>query len=282
MTKRTLSTVMELKTERRNSAFTVRGVQFKVDLDPFLNIDLFEIAGPVFASHPHAGFSVATYLFDDSTTRIRNRDSLGDRSLTEPGGLHWTVAGSGIVHDEMVEEIGRIGHGAQIVVRLPASVEQDDPYGMHFTPNELPMVELGAGADLRVVAGEIDGARSPVREATNAHVYDLLLRPGSRVELPIDPTFRGFVMVVQGGARVEVADQVGDLGPEGLGLFEVGDDPVAIEAGSTGAQLLVGAGVPLRQSSYMLGGFCMSTEDRVRAAVERYRAGEMDGLLRAR
>lgn len=280
MTKRALSTVMELKTNRQNSAFTVRGVRFQVDLDPFLNVDLFELTGPVFAPHPHAGYSAVTYVFDDSTTRFRNRDSLGDKSLIEPGGLHWTVAGSGIVHDEVVEEIGRIGHGAQIFVRLPASAEQDDPYGMHFTPNELPMAELGAGVDLRVVAGKIDGARSPVREAANVAVYDLLLRPGARVELPIDPTFRGFVMTVAGGARVEVADdQVGDLGPEGLGLFEVGDGAVAIEAGSTGAQLLVGAGVPLRQPSYMQGGFCLSTEDRVRAAEERYRAGEMNGLL---
>jgi redox-sensitive bicupin YhaK (pirin superfamily) len=279
VTKRTLSTVMELKTDRRNSTFTVRGVRFQVGLDPFLNVDLFELTGPVFAPHPHAGYSAVTYVFDDSTTRFRNRDSLGDNSLIEPGGLHWTVTGSGIVHDEVVEEIGRVGHGAQIFVRLPASAEQDDPYGMHFTPHELPMAELGAGVDLRVVAGEIDGAWSPVREAANAHVYDLLLQPGARVELPIDPTFRGFVMTIRGRARVEIDDQVGDLGPEGLGLFEVGDGAVAIEAGSTSAQLLVGAGVPLRQPSYMLGGFCLSTEDRVRAAAERYRAGEMGGLL---
>jgi redox-sensitive bicupin YhaK (pirin superfamily) len=281
MTKRVLSTVVELKTDRQNSAFTVRGVRFQVDLDPFLNVDLFELTGPVFGPHPHAGYSAVTYAFDDSTTRLRNRDSLGDKSLIEPGGLHWTVAGAGIVHDEVVEEIGRIGHGAQIFVRLPVSAEQDEPYGMHLTPNELPMAELGAGVELRVVAGEVGGARSPVREAANVHVYDLLLRPGARVELPIDPTFRGFVMTVQGGARVEVADQVGDLGPEGLGLFEVGDGALAIEAGSTGAQLLVGAGVPLREPGYMLGGFCLSTQDRVRAAAERYRAGEMDGLLRA-
>jgi hypothetical protein len=114
-----------------------------------------------------------------------------------------------------------------------------------------------------------------VREAANAHLYDISLRPGARVELPIDPTFRDFVMTVQGEARVEIDDQVGELGPEGLELFEVGDGAVAIEAGSTSAQLFVGAGVPLRQPSYMRGGFCLSTEDRVRAAAERYRAGEM-------
>jgi redox-sensitive bicupin YhaK (pirin superfamily) len=70
VTKRTLSTVMELKTDRRNSTFTVRGVRFQVGLDPFLNVDLFELTGPVFAPHPHAGYSAVTYVFDDSTTRV--------------------------------------------------------------------------------------------------------------------------------------------------------------------------------------------------------------------
>jgi hypothetical protein len=41
----------------------------------------------------------------------------------QPGGLHRTVAGSGIVHDEVVEEIGRIGHGVRpgARVELPAT-----------------------------------------------------------------------------------------------------------------------------------------------------------------
>ena len=61
--------------------FAARRPPFDVDLDPFLNIDLFHVTGIVFAPHPHAGFSAVTYLFDDSTTPIRNRDSLGDNGL---------------------------------------------------------------------------------------------------------------------------------------------------------------------------------------------------------
>lgn len=281
MTQRILSTVMELQTHEQGTVFSARGARFQVDLDPFLNIDLFEMTGPVFAPHPHAGFSAVTYMFDSSTTRFHNRDSLGDRSLIEPGGVHWTVSGSGIVHDEVVEEVGRVGRGAQIFVRLPSSAELDDPYGMHFTPGELPTAELDGGVRMRVVAGEAFGAQSPVREAAHSHVYDLTLMAGARVTIPVDPSFRGFVMTVTGGARIFAGDMSGTMGPTGLAVFEAGEGAVELEAGPQGAQLLFGAGRPINEPAHMLGGFCLSTPDRAMDAVRRYRAGELDGLISA-
>ena len=278
---RTLSTVLELDTHRHGTVFSARGARMTVDLDPFLNIDLFAMTGPVFSPHPHAGFSAVTYLFDDSTTRFHNRDSLGDRSMIEPGGLHWTVSGSGIVHDEVVEQTGRLGHGAQIFVRLPAHAENADPYGMHFSAADLPDAEPAEGARMRVVAGQAFGMSSPVREAAGSHVYDLFLEPGAHVEIPVDPEHRGFVMTVEGDGRVTTEDGRGVLGPAGLAVFEPGEGAVALEAGEQGAQFLVGAGRPLRTPAYMHGGFCLSSRERVVEAVERYNSGEMHGLLTA-
>ncbi|MFK0113361.1 pirin family protein [Streptomyces sp. NPDC091217] len=278
---RTLSTVVELDSHEAGVRFSARGPRFTVDLDPFLNIDLFRMTGPVFAPHPHAGFSAVTYMFDDSTTRFHNRDSLGDRSMIEPGGLHWTVAGSGIVHDEVVEEVGRLGHGAQIFVRLPETDETADPYGMHFSSGELPSGELAEGVWLRVVAGEAFGMRSGVREAARAHVYDVVLGPGARVEIPVDPGSRGLVMTVQGAGRIATPVSRGTLGPAGLAVFEQGHGTVELEAAERGARFLFGAGRPLRTSAYMYGGFCLSSRERVTEAVDRYHSGDMHGLLTA-
>ncbi|MFE4758200.1 pirin family protein [Streptomyces mirabilis] len=278
---RVLSTVTDIDTHKIGTQLPARGARGTVDLDPFINLDLFEVSGPTFAPHPHAGFSAATYMFDDSVARIQNRDSLGDKSLIEPGGLHWTVAASGIVHDEVVEETGRLGHGVQIFVRLPASAEVDDPYGMHFTPQELPSGELAEGVTLRVVAGEAFGMRSPVREAAESHMYDLMLGPGARVEIPVDPEHRGFAMTVRGNGGIATPTTSSEIGPTGLAVFEQGEGVVAIEAGEQGAQFLFGAGRPLLTPAYMYGGFCMSSESRVIDAVDRYHSGAMHGLLTA-
>lgn len=279
MAARSLSAVVDLPTHDGGPAFSARGPRMAVDLDPFLNIDLFEMRGPVFAPHPHAGFSAVTYMFDDSTTHFRNHDSLGDNSLIEPGGVRWTVAGSGIVHDEVVAEVGRLGHGAQIFVRHPAASELDDPSGQTLTRRELPTVELNGGSRLRVVAGTTDTTRSPVVDPAGVHVYDLVLGPNGRAELVFDASHRGFVMTVSGAARLATGVGEGVVGPTGLAVFEPGDDHVELVADGAGAHLLVGAGRPLHQPAHMVGGFCLSSEDRLVDAIDRYRSGSMHGLL---
>jgi hypothetical protein len=52
---------------------------------PYLAIDHFYMSQPVFPSHPHAGFSAVTLIFEDSENTFVNRDSKGDMSLIRPG-----------------------------------------------------------------------------------------------------------------------------------------------------------------------------------------------------
>ena len=105
-----------------------RGSQFRAyrlhgsdpsQLDPFMGIDHAWMSAPTFPPHPHAGFSAVTYLFLDSETGIANRDSQGNSTLIEPGGLHWTAAGRGVVHEENPAVLGRTAHLLQIFVNLP-------------------------------------------------------------------------------------------------------------------------------------------------------------------
>ncbi|MFB2920991.1 MULTISPECIES: pirin family protein [Aerosakkonema] len=90
--------------------------QLGVSLDPFLNLVDFHMSQPTFKPHPHAGFSAVTYMFEDSEGAFINRDSLGDRSRIAPGDLHWTQAGSGMLHEEVPERAGVDCHGLQMFV----------------------------------------------------------------------------------------------------------------------------------------------------------------------
>lgn len=90
----------------------------------------------------------------------------------------------------------------QIFACLPADQEEADPYGMHFTPSELPAADLADGVFVRVVAGENFGMHSPLREAANTHLYDITLAPNRRVEVPVPVTFRGFAMTVSGAGHI--------------------------------------------------------------------------------
>lgn len=279
MTPHVISAVVDLQGHSLGSTFTARGVRGTVDLNPFINIDLAEMTGPVFSVHPHAGFSVATYAFEDSTTRFANRDSLGDRSRVEGGGMRWTVSGSGIVHDEFVEEPGRLGHGAQIFVRTPAADELVDPYGTTLGRNELPVVQPNAGARVRVAAGSAWEEKSGLVEPTGVRLLDVTLDPGATLELPVVPTHRGFLMVVAGSGHAQSPSQRVTLGPTAVASFEQGEGSILLEAGPGGLQVLTGSGVPIDGPAYMHGGFCMSRQDRVVDAIGRYQRGELNGLI---
>ena len=87
-------------------AYSLRGGEMAEPIDPFLGVDHAWMSEATFATHPHAGFSAVSYLFLDSQTGVNNRDSLGTRNLIQPGGLHWTAAGRGVVHDEVPAQIG--------------------------------------------------------------------------------------------------------------------------------------------------------------------------------
>jgi quercetin 2,3-dioxygenase len=58
--------------------------------EPFLVFTEFHMDRPIFGPHPHAGVSVMTYMLPDSKGSFLNRDSRGDKSTIEPGGLHVT------------------------------------------------------------------------------------------------------------------------------------------------------------------------------------------------
>lgn len=83
-------------------------------IEPFLVFTEYLMDAPVFGPHPHAGVSVMTYMLPDSKESFINRDSFGDFSEIEPGGLHITQAGKGIQHDEFPKVMGVETHGFQI------------------------------------------------------------------------------------------------------------------------------------------------------------------------
>jgi redox-sensitive bicupin YhaK (pirin superfamily) len=86
------------------------------NLDPFLTFDEFHMSRPVFPPHPQAGFSVFTYVFEDSQGAIINRDSYSDHSRIAPSGLHWIQAGRGAQHEENPERPYQDTHGLQFWV----------------------------------------------------------------------------------------------------------------------------------------------------------------------
>jgi redox-sensitive bicupin YhaK (pirin superfamily) len=184
-------------------AFGLRGAAALIN--PFLGVDHAWMSGPTFPPHPHAGFSAVSYLFLDSETGIHNRDNIGTRNLIRPGGLHWTTAGRGIVHEEVPAETGKTVHSLQIFVDLAQDQKDVAPFPLMLEPQDVPVVQL-PGVKLRVPLGCFADARSPLTPPTDVTMLDISLEPGAELDLPVAAGHATFVMPIFGAASIDGED----------------------------------------------------------------------------
>jgi redox-sensitive bicupin YhaK (pirin superfamily) len=147
--------------------------------------------------HPHINLATITYLFEGE---IVHRDNLGSLQTITPGDVNWMTAGSGIVHSERTPPGLRVQgtsvHGLQLWVGLPREHEEAPPAFHHYAAAALPAFG-DAGVQIRLLAGEAYGHRSPVATLSRLVYLDVRLAAGAAIELPNDLGDRG-VYVVEG------------------------------------------------------------------------------------
>jgi len=216
--------------------------------------------------HPHIGLATVTYLFEGE---ILHRDSLGTVQAIRPGAVNWMTAGRGIVHSERTPPETRASggrlFGIQIWVALPRSEEEREPAFAHTPAEALPVVD-GGGARIRVIAGRLFGARSPVRTSSELFYADAALQSGARLELTAEHEERA-VFVAEGSATLEgeafVAGQLAIIRPR---------QPVLIEAPRPARVLLFG-GATLDGPRHIWWNLVSSSHERIEQAKADWAAG---------
>jgi redox-sensitive bicupin YhaK (pirin superfamily) len=219
--------------------------------------------------HPHIGLSTVTYLFQGE---IMHRDTLGTVLPIRPGELNWMTAGRGIAHSERTAPEQRHGgarlFGIQSWVALTAQDEETAPTFEHYGAAEMPVLN-GEGKTVRVIAGRLLGATSPVRTSSPMFYADVALEAGASV--PLDPDYdERAIYTVEG----EV-DITGDLfGPGQLLVFKPGDR-ITIRARNPARFLMLG-GEPLDGPRHIWWNFVSSRKDRIEQAKEDWKQGRFD------
>lgn len=274
------SIVTRLQRMNRGShfrAFGLHGDEAAATIDPFLAVDHAWIGAPTFPPHPHAGFSAVSYLFLDSETGISNRDSLGNHNLILPGGLHWTAAGRGVVHEEVPAEIGKTAHMLQIFVNLARERQSAPPFALSLAPQDVPVVQL-AGGKVRVPLGAYGEVRSPLTPPTDVVLLDISLEDGVELIVPVAAGHNAFVMPIHGTLTVD--GQPFDGNEPKLPLFPAQAQPrmITLKATQNGTKAVLFAGPPLRQSVHWQGSVAMASVETLAAAIAAYQRGEFGAL----
>lgn len=225
-------------------AFGLRGAGRYID--PFMNVDHAWMSGPTFPPHQHAGFAAISYVFLDSESGMANRDSTGMNNLIKPGGVHWLMAGRGVVHEEVPAEVGKTVHSLQIFVRISPELQIAPPVAMSIEPDDIP-TSLLPGANVRVVAGGFNGQRAPGQAPADVGMLDVSLDGGAELNIPIPTGHTMFFLPIHG--TVSVAGSMFNVNDLQVPIFLANEaiHEVVLQAPNGPAKVMIFSGVPYQQ-----------------------------------
>lgn len=243
------------------------------DMDPFIVVSLYTMAGPTFPPHPHAGFSVATYILPESPIGFVNQDSIGHRNSIPPGALHVTVAGSGVLHEEQPEREGSLARGFQIWIDHANGGRDVAPRAVTLHAGEVPVIEKD-GAAIRIVLGASNGTASPLKLETDVRLVDVTLDAGSTFVQDLGAGENAFIMVIDGEALVH-----GRIARAGEVVRTAADgDNLSVEASMQGARFTLFAGMPFRQPRVQRGPMVAGDNAELQRFMNAYAAGSFGHL----
>ncbi|MBX3387588.1 MAG: pirin family protein [Phycisphaeraceae bacterium] len=227
-------------------------------------------------SHPHRGFETVTVVYKGE---LEHRDTAGNRGSIGPGDVQWMTAASGVLHEEKHSAAFTRAGGelemAQLWVNLPAAHKMDPPRYQELRDAGIPRVELAGGAGhVRVIAGAWGKTAGAARTVTAVVLWDVSLRAGASVELPVMEGHNAAVFVRSGAVRVAGTHSAGArrlavLSREGAGTTVTAEED---------AELLVIGGEPIDEPMVAYGPFVMNTPEEIQRAIADVRSGKFGEL----
>ncbi|WEJ74806.1 pirin family protein [Pseudomonas sp. PSE14] len=252
-------------------------------ISPFLLLDF---AGPQdfppttarrgVGQHPHRGFETVTIVYKGE---LEHRDSTGAGGRIGPGDVQWMTAAAGILHEEFHSEaFGRSGGTLEMVqlwVNLPARDKMSAPRYQTLLDSAIPVIELANGAGtLRLIAGQFDGRQGPAQTFTPIDVWDLRIKQGMPVSLPVVPGRTAALVVLHGTLLVNGSEVVREAQTV---LFERAGEEVVLEANGE-AHVLLLAGEPIDEPIVGYGPFVMNSESEIGQAIQDFESGRFGQL----
>jgi quercetin 2,3-dioxygenase len=234
--------------------------------------------------HPHRGFETVTYMISG---KMEHRDSHGNAGRLGPGDVQWMTAGAGVVHSEMpAEDFQRQGgrmHGFQLWVNLPQRDKMIRPHYQEIPAAGIPVATSANGkATVRVIAGESMGKKAVINTRTPIIYLHFTLKPGARVVQAVPAEYNAFAYVFSGEGRLGRDERVAS--EHQMAMFASDGDAISIAAPESAGEpleVLLIAGMPLREPVARYGPFVMNTKEEIIKAFEDYREGRMGEIAPA-
>jgi redox-sensitive bicupin YhaK (pirin superfamily) len=216
--------------------------------------------------HPHIGLSTLTYLFEGAIT---HKDSMGNDLEIHPGDVNWMTAGSGVTHSERTPErlrhTDKSLHGLQIWIALPEELEETKPDFAHIEGKSLPGWH-SEGADFKLIAGTLDGHRSPV--PVYSPLYMLEIKAGVDTNIDLKDILYGEsgLYVVEGS----IENQGNSFGSKQLLITK--EAHLCNFNIKRGSHVFLFGGNPFEEERFIYWNFVSSSKERIEQAKAQWAA----------
>ncbi|MGW8115238.1 pirin family protein [Caproicibacterium sp. NSD3] len=232
------------------------------DFDPFLMLDSFDSTNPSdylagFPMHPHRGIETITYLISG---RIDHEDSLGNKGAIHSGECQWMTAGSGILHQEMPKESGRM-LGFQLWLNLPREEKMTTPAYCSLTRDLIPRINNGK-AEIRILSGNFGEAVGITPAHIPATIYDIALPIGEDITIPTKADETVFVFLIEGDAVINEQK----ISSKSAVLFGSGDSITVSAQPQSGLRFIFFSGKALHEPIAWGGPIVMNTQEELMTA----------------
>jgi quercetin 2,3-dioxygenase len=214
-----------------------------------------------FPEHPHRGFEALTYMIAGT---LRHKDSAGYSGFVGPCGAQWLTNASGLTHDEVPDQTEGLFWCMQLWINLPAENKSDNPFYEEIEAEQVPILTLDSGSEVRVVTGQFDNidGRLPSRARPSEPVYlDVVINAQSEFNYSPPESYTVLIFVVEGQITI-AGDDKAEAGETLLlkrqGRVKVQTDP--------GARILLMAGRPINEKIAWHGPFVMNEEAELEKA----------------
>lgn len=229
--------------------------------------------GLPFGPHPHRGMETVTFILEGD---IAHKDSGGNNSVIESGGVQWMTAGKGLTHAEVSSEKFKKEGGPleilQLWVNLPAKLKMTDPAYKGLQKDEIPVASFDDKKVLaQVVSGELNGTKGAFETLTNIHLSTLFIKRDGVFSTTV-PTDHNILCYVIGG-EIKINGEI----IQSLHLVEFNNDSedLRLEA-LTESIVLFGHAKPFNEPVVAQGPFVMNTMEEIEQAYQDYQQGKFE------
>ncbi len=227
--------------------------------------------------HPHRGFAPVTFIFEGA---VHHRDSRGNSSIVEKGGVQWMNAGMGVIHSERppenIHEIGGIQEIIQLWVNTPAKHKMDEPVYIPLKKDEIPSFNSEDGlAVVNVVAGEVNGVKGKIEGLSPLSASTILLKNNAKISLIVADKHESLIYVLSGKIKLP---GYGEIEHHHAVVFNIEENSIEIEA-TEDARLLFLTGENIPEKMVAQGPFVMNSESEIMIAYRDYQMGKMGVLI---